>query len=36
MQNWTGIAYKIPRIKLEECKDGKSSIVSQYLFFGYC
>ena len=28
MQNWTGIAYKIPRIKLEECKDGKSSIVS--------
>lgn len=28
MQNWTGIAYKIPRIKLEDCKDGKTPIVS--------
>lgn len=27
LQNWTGIAYKIPRVMLDDCKDGNSDIV---------
>ena len=27
LQNWTGIAYKIPRAMLDDCKDGNSDIV---------
>lgn len=27
LQNWTGIAYKIPRTMLDDCKDGNSDIV---------
>ncbi|MDD3999888.1 MAG: GIY-YIG nuclease family protein [Bacilli bacterium] len=27
LQNWTGIAYKIPRTMLEQCKEGKNDIV---------
>lgn len=27
LQNWTGIAYKIPRIMLENCKEGSNDIV---------
>ncbi len=27
LQNWTGIAYKIPRAMLDDCRDGNSDIV---------
>lgn len=27
LQNWTGIAYKIPRTMLDDCKDGNNDIV---------
>ena len=27
LQNWTGIAYKIPRTMLEDCKEGEKDIV---------
>ena len=40
MQNWTGVAYKIPRAMLDECKSGEGDIVKHlkqtgiYFLFG--
>ena len=35
LANWTGIAYKIPRIMLEQCKDRKNLKQSGvYFLFG--
>lgn len=34
IQNWTGIAYKIPRNKLEQCKDGNGDICAHLKYAG--
>lgn len=34
IQNWTGIAYKIPRNKLEQCKDGNGDINTHLKYAG--
>lgn len=34
IQNWTGIAYKIPRNKLEQCKDGNGDISTHLKYAG--
>jgi hypothetical protein len=33
LSNWTGKAYKIPRIKIKDCSDGMILQIREFIFY---